>query len=335
MVSLEVPRTFHELAGVDAGLPRLRVCFTLLIVIWREHYVFFRRYGLQDTATIWLNAALLFVMLFYVYPLKFRLHRPRALRPDRRVAEAGRRLEPAIEPAQVPTLFVIYGAGVIALYLLLALHVRARLPQRGELELTPVETFDTKASIVGHLLAAGIGLVSIVLAVTRPAAARRPRGVRLLPLRARDGGPRRRSPGTPPAPALRGGAAMSRFLWICLGGRRRDRARATCSRAGRLAALGAGFPYGTLAVNVLGSFCVGFLMQVGIATPLLSPTLRMALTTGVMGGFTTYSTFNYETIRYVQDGAWRLALGNVARHAVVCLAAGFAGLALGRSLFGG
>ena len=99
--------------------------------------------------------------------------------------------------------------------------------------------------------------------------------------------------------------------------------------------LGTGFPWGTFAVNVIGSFCVGLLMQVGIATPLLSPTLRLALTTGVMGGFTTYSTFNYETIRYVQDGAWRLAVGNVALTLAACLAAGFAGIALGRSLFGG
>jgi CrcB protein len=76
-------------------------------------------------------------------------------------------------------------------------------------------------------------------------------------------------------------------------------------------------------------------MQVGVATPLMSPTLRLALTTGVMGGFTTYSTFNYETIRYIQDGAWRLALGSVAVTLVACLAAGFAGLALGRSIFGG
>ena len=61
----------------------------------------------------------------------------------------------------------------------------------------------------------------------------------------------------------------------------------------------------------------------------------MALTTGFIGGFTTYSTFNYETIRYVQDGAWKLAVGNVVITLATCLAAGFAGIAFGRSLFGG
>jgi fluoride exporter len=127
---------------------------------------------------------------------------------------------------------------------------------------------------------------------------------------------------------------VSRFLWICAGGAFGTGARYLLS-GWALAALGAGFPYGTLAVNIIGSFFVGLIMQVGLATPLLSPTLRMALTTGVMGGFTTYSTFNYETIRYVQDGAWRLAVGNVAITLIACLAAGFAGIALGRALFGG
>jgi CrcB protein len=127
---------------------------------------------------------------------------------------------------------------------------------------------------------------------------------------------------------------VSRFLWICVGGAAGTGARYLLS-GWALATLGPSFPWGTFAVNVIGSFGVGLLMQVGIATPLLSPTLRLALTTGVMGGFTTYSTFNYETIRYVQDGAWRLAVGNMALTLAACLAAGFAGVALGRSFFGG
>jgi fluoride exporter len=127
---------------------------------------------------------------------------------------------------------------------------------------------------------------------------------------------------------------VSRFLWICAAGALGTGARYLLS-GWALALLGAGFPYGTLAVNVAGSFLIGLVMQVGLATPLLSPTLRMTLTTGFIGGFTTYSTFNYETIRYVQDGAWKLAVGNVVITLATCLAAGFAGIALGRSLFGG
>jgi fluoride exporter len=127
---------------------------------------------------------------------------------------------------------------------------------------------------------------------------------------------------------------MSRFFWICFGGAAGTGARYVLS-GWALRALGTGFPYGTLAVNVLGSFAVGLLMQVGLTTPLMSPTLRLSLTTGVMGGFTTYSTFNYETIRYIQDGAWLLAVANVGVTLLACLAAGFAGLAVGRALIGG
>ena len=127
---------------------------------------------------------------------------------------------------------------------------------------------------------------------------------------------------------------MSRFFWICAAGAVGTGARYLVS-GWALAVLGAGFPYGTLAVNVIGSFLIGLVMQIGLATPLLSPTLRMTLTTGFIGGFTTYSTFNYETIRLMQTGAWKLAIGNVAITLVTCFAAGLGGVALGRSFFGG
>ena len=127
---------------------------------------------------------------------------------------------------------------------------------------------------------------------------------------------------------------MNRFLWICLGGAAGTGARYRLS-GWALAAFGVSCPGGTLSGNGIGSVLLGLLMQVGVATPVLSPTLRLALTTGVMGGFTTYSTFNWETMRYIQDGAWRLALGNVLLTLALCLAAGFAGVALGRSFFGG
>ena len=76
-------------------------------------------------------------------------------------------------------------------------------------------------------------------------------------------------------------------------------------------------------------------MHVGLVTALLSPTVRLTLATGVMGGFTTYSSFNYETIRQIQDGAWPTALAYVAATVLGCLAAGYAGVALARSIWGG
>lgn len=122
---------------------------------------------------------------------------------------------------------------------------------------------------------------------------------------------------------------MARFFCICLGGAIGTGARYWLSGwTQRLA--GPGFPAGTLAVNVVGSLLLGILMEVGVTGGMLAPTLRLTLTTGVMGGFTTYSTFNYETIQYLREGAWPLAAANVAATVFVCLGAGLAGLALGR-----
>jgi len=88
-----------------------------------------------------------------------------------------------------------------------------------------------------------------------------------------------------------------------------------------LKALGPAFPYGTLAVNLLGSFLLAGLMFAGVEAAAMPPNLRIALTTGVMGGFTTYSTFSYETMRYLQDGAWATAITNVTVTLVVYLVA--------------
>jgi len=127
---------------------------------------------------------------------------------------------------------------------------------------------------------------------------------------------------------------VAKLLWICLGG-----AIGTGARYGLAGWVqrqaGTAFPWGTLSVNVLGSFLLGAIMEAGIAGGLLSPTLRLALTTGVMGGFTTYSTFNYETLEYLRDGAWALAAANVAATVGICLFAGIAGWAAGRWAIGG
>jgi fluoride exporter len=126
---------------------------------------------------------------------------------------------------------------------------------------------------------------------------------------------------------------MGRLAWISAGGALGTAARYLLS-VWMLEALGPAFPYGTLAVNVIGSFLLGVIMHVGLTTSLLTPTARLVLGTGVMGGFTTYSTFNYETLRYLQDGAWGMATLNVGTTLVVCLAAGALGVAVARLMVG-
>jgi CrcB protein len=126
---------------------------------------------------------------------------------------------------------------------------------------------------------------------------------------------------------------MERFLWICLGSAVGGGARYLVS-GWALKAFGPALPYGTLAVNLLGSFLLAGLMYAGVEKAVVSPTVRLALTVGVMGGFTTYSTFSYETMKQLQDGAWAMAITNVLVTVVGCLLACVLGWAGAKWLFG-
>ena len=126
---------------------------------------------------------------------------------------------------------------------------------------------------------------------------------------------------------------MSRFLLVCLGGAIGTGARYLIA-LGTPRLLGTSFPYATLIVNVVGSLLLGAVMHLGLTTSLMSPTLRLVLATGVMGGFTTYSTFNYETLEYLRQGAYGLAGLNVAATLLLCFLGGLLGVALGRWLVG-
>jgi fluoride exporter len=88
---------------------------------------------------------------------------------------------------------------------------------------------------------------------------------------------------------------------------------------------GSSFPYGTLIVNVTGCFLIAMVMHMAIVTS-WSPMLRSALTIGYIGGLTTYSSFNHETTRLLQDGARDLAALNAGTTFVGCYVAGWLGL---------
>jgi CrcB protein len=118
--------------------------------------------------------------------------------------------------------------------------------------------------------------------------------------------------------------SMLRFLSICLGGAIGSGARyLLCTFA--QAMLGSAFPYGTLAVNLIGSFLICAVMRLGLASDLVSPSVRLFLTTGILGGFTTYSAFDYETFRMSQQGSHASAAFYVALTVVSCFLAGMAG----------
>ena len=125
---------------------------------------------------------------------------------------------------------------------------------------------------------------------------------------------------------------MSKFLVVSLGGALGSGGRYLLGNFVQ-AVSGTAFPLGTLAVNVIGSFLICAIMHVGSAANVISPTLRLFLTTGIMGGFTTYSAFNYETYRYTQQGTYVPAALNIGVTLVACFAAGAAGDAVAKLVF--
>jgi CrcB protein len=120
-----------------------------------------------------------------------------------------------------------------------------------------------------------------------------------------------------------------RLLVVCAGGALGSGARYLVSTwAARV--LGADFPRGTLIVNVTGSFVLAFVFA--IPGSRLSPEVRLFLGAGICGGYTTYSSFNTETLALLEQGSATLAIANLAATVLGCLVAGLAGLALGRWL---
>ena len=99
--------------------------------------------------------------------------------------------------------------------------------------------------------------------------------------------------------------------------------------------IGDSFPWGTLTVNVFGSLLIGFVMKVGLSTDIIPQEARVAATVGFLGAFTTFSTFSFETVRYLEDGVWSTGLLNIFFNVVLCIAAALLGLFLARTVTGG
>jgi len=96
--------------------------------------------------------------------------------------------------------------------------------------------------------------------------------------------------------------------------------------------LGAVFPYGTLGINILGSFIVGFFVIWTTERALVDPRWRLLVVVGFCGSFTTFSSYAFETMSYFEQGQWALMLVNVVTNNLLCLGAVLAGMALARVL---
>jgi len=156
VVSLEVPKTFSELQESLRGFIPFAICFALLLSLWHSHFVFFRRYGLHDQFTILLNSCLLFVVLFYVYPLKFMA--------TAIVAMFGGNRDVVLRGDQVGALFIIYGIGWTMVFLMIALLYRHVYKARASLGLDAIAGYDAHTYSIHYLGFAAVGALSVVLA---------------------------------------------------------------------------------------------------------------------------------------------------------------------------
>ena len=162
VVALEVPATFAELERVLLGFVPFTISFGALILIWSVHRAFFRRFPMGDRVTVALNSCLLFVVLFYVYPLKFLARGIATMLFGREVGGGG-----DIQSFEsLARLFAWYGGGFAAIFLFVALlyrHGAARAAARGLGEAARAEA---RFLARHYAIFVAVGLVSIALALS-------------------------------------------------------------------------------------------------------------------------------------------------------------------------
>lgn len=163
VVSLQVPKTYADLVNGMRGIVSFLVCFAMMMWVWHNHYTFFRRYGLTDGATITLNAVLGFVVLYYVYPLKFLADCFMAFVNPWFLGNAPR---PITTYEQLTVLFVLYGVGFIAIFALFAALYGNAARRHEFIGLTETERQLTRLNAFRYLGIAGVGVLSIILIVT-------------------------------------------------------------------------------------------------------------------------------------------------------------------------
>lgn len=160
VVSLEVPGSFGAMYNMMLDFVAFGICFTWLIVLWYYHYRFFRRYGLEDITTIVLNAILLFLVLFYIYPLKFLAS----------VLINGilglKRSEAILTMTNTDwiSLMTIYSTGFLAVFAVFTLMQLHAYRKRHELKLNELETLITRQDVVFFIIYIAFAVVSIFLA---------------------------------------------------------------------------------------------------------------------------------------------------------------------------
>lgn len=153
VVSVEVPSSFDALLAAFYKLPAFAICFAILLMCWYYNFLFHRRFGLEDFPITLLNASLMFLVVFYVYPLKFLY------------AFMFRSAETTITQSQVPLLMYMYSGGFVAIFLNLLVMYWYAFAKRKQLELTENEILLTKMKLCELSIYVGVGSLSLLFVV--------------------------------------------------------------------------------------------------------------------------------------------------------------------------
>ena len=162
IVSREVPQNFQDFVNAMWTFPGFIITFTFLFMIWYAHYLFHRRYGLEDFKTILLNSLLIFVILFYIYPLKFLAE---VLIGDFLL---GNVREEIISFTNMRTIMLIYSSGVFMIWGIITMLYKHAYNHLDLLELNDSEINITKEYMLVYMILSAYGLISIVLAYFLP-----------------------------------------------------------------------------------------------------------------------------------------------------------------------
>jgi uncharacterized membrane protein len=163
VVSLDVPKSFDDLVATMRGFPSFALCFLFLTLIWNGHYKFCRRYGLDDGTARVLTCVMLFLVLFYVYPLKFLFNLSVGA-----LGLAGSQHAMRMTGSQYSQLLVIYGLGFAAVYLALTLLYLHAWRLRDALELNDLEKLDTRYQMFRLVTLSAFGVIAAALACVPP-----------------------------------------------------------------------------------------------------------------------------------------------------------------------
>lgn len=167
ILSSTVPQSFEQLQASFSDIIPFGICITLLMLVWYQHYIFFIRYGFRDVKIVAMNTLLLFLLLIYVYPLKFLFSilykiNLAIFTNDKELLQY--LFTNVIKPENTGELMIIYGLGASAVFIVMGILFLVANNRRHALELTPIECYHTRSSVYNNFLMGSIPLLSAIVA---------------------------------------------------------------------------------------------------------------------------------------------------------------------------